>query len=444
MIENYFKQYDNIIQPKRYPSNYYISKGNNKKNKNISITQSLSNSTFSSKKKENINLNNMKMTNNYNYKLEDNFTPSFNEIDSIKYINNNNNVTSSIFQGTLGKSNSNNNFRKSNSNSQERNNESTLLKYKKNNMFLRENVSSLERKNKNLKNEIIFLKNEIENLKIKESNSTDYILKLEKQIEIYKNKERLNKITKSKNKEMISNNSNNINCSELKNLENNSSYLNELKVENEKLHQFREKIFKISICYNEINENAIDIIRQINNLFIQYNQTTNDINLDSENENSIYQNLKISSEQLIDLILKDNQIKREEYMYLLNEKEKEIKEMKILSNNQCNDVNNLKEELKQKDKIIEKLKKEVLNSIMKNNDKKNNNKKMSRAVSASNFFNKNPMKNSFHFSQNNTIKNKESNSIDNRLNSIERSLNSSLTRINGIFNSIDSIKKSNF
>ena len=81
---------------------------------------------------------------------------------------------------------------------------------------------------------------------------------------------------------------------------------------------------------------------------------------------------------------------------------------------------------------------------MKNNDKKNNNKKMSRAVSASNFFNKNPMKNSFHFSQNNTIKNKESNSIDNRLNSIERSLNSSLTRINGIFNSIDSIKKSNF
>ena len=161
-------------------------------------------------------------------------------------------------------------------------------------MFLRENVSSLERKNKNLKNEIIFLKNEIENLKIKESNSTDYILKLEKQIEIYKNKERLNKITKSKNKEMISNNNNNIKCSELNNLENNSSYLNELKVENEKLHQFREKIFKISICYNEINENAIDIIRQINNLFIQYNQTTNDINLDSENENSIYQNLKIS------------------------------------------------------------------------------------------------------------------------------------------------------
>ena len=91
--------------------------------------------------------------------------------------------------------------------------------------------------------------------------------------------------------------------------------------------------------------------------------------------------------------------------------------MKILSNNKCNEINNLKEELKQKDKIIEKLKKEVLNSIMKNNDKKNNNKKMSRAVSASNFFNKNPMKNSFHFSQNNIIKNKELNSID-RFNSI--------------------------
>ena len=42
-------------------------------------------------------------------------------------------------------------------------------------------------------------------------------------------------------------------------------------------------------------------------------------------------------------------------MYLLNEKEKEkeIKEMKILSNNKCNEINNLKEELKQKDKIIE-------------------------------------------------------------------------------------------
>ena len=243
---------------------------------------------------------------------------------------------------------------------------------------------------------------------------------------------------------MLLNNINNLNSSELNNLENNSSLLNELKVENEKLQQFREKVFKISICYNEINENAIELIRQINNIFQEYNQVNNDENINSENENTIYQNLKISSEQLLELILKDNQIKREEYMYLLNEKEKEIKEMKILSNNQCNDVNNLKEELKQKDKIIEKLKKEVLNSIMKNNDKKNNNKKMSRAVSASNFFNKNPMKNSFHFSQNNTIKNKESNSIDNRLNSIERSLNSSLTRINGIFNSIDSIKKSNF
>jgi hypothetical protein len=39
------------------------------------------------------------------------------------------------------------------------------------------------------------------------------------------------------------------------------------------------------------------------------------------------------------------------------------------------------------------------------------------SVSASKFFNKNPMKNSFHFSQNNIIKNKELNSID-RFNSI--------------------------
>ena len=38
-------------------------------------------------------------------------------------------------------------------------------------------------------------------------------------------------------------------------------------------------------------------------------------------------------------------------MYLLNEKEKEIK---WKSNNKCNDINNLKIELKQKDKIIEK------------------------------------------------------------------------------------------
>jgi hypothetical protein len=237
---------------------------------------------------------------------------------------------------------------------------------------------------------------------------------------------------------MLLNNINNLNSSELNNLENNSSLLNELKVENEKLQQFREKVFKISICYNEINENAIELIRQINNIFQEYNQVNNDENINSENENTIYQNLKISSEQLLELILKDNQIKREEYMYLLNEKEKEIKEMKILSNNQNNEVNNLKEELKQKEKIIEELKKEILNSFIKNDKKNNVNKKMSRAVSASNFY-KNK-KNNF-----NTIKNnfKESNSIDDRLSNIERSLNSSLTRINGMFNSIDSIKKIN-
>ena len=124
-------------------------------------------------------------------------------------------------------------------------------------------------------------------------------------------------------------------------------------------------------------------------------------------------------------------------MYLLNEKEKEIKEMKILSNNQNNDVNNLKEELKQKDQLIEELKKEILNSYIKKDKKNPNNKKMSRAVSASNFY-KNK-KNNFNSIKNN----KESNSIDDRLTNIERSLNSSLSRINGMFNSIDSIRKIN-
>ena len=434
MIENYFNQYDHIIQPRRFTSNYYISKDNSKK-KISNNNPSLSNSTINSKKNEKNIFNNYK-SNQFNNQLEENFTPSFNESETIKFLNNNINNSSSMLQGTIMKNS--NNFRKSSNNSKEKSNDSTLLNLKKNNMFLRESVSSLEKKNKSLKNEITFLKKQIDNLKIKESNSTDYILKLEKQIEYFQKKEKINKIIQNQNKEMLLNNINNLNSSELNNLENNSSLLNELKVENEKLQQFREKVFKISICYNEINENAIELIRQINNIFQEYNQVNNDENINSENENTIYQNLKISSEQLLELILKDNQIKREEYMYLLNEKEKEIKEMKILSNNQNNEVNNLKEELKQKEKIIEELKKEILNSFIKNDKKNNVNKKMSRAVSASNFY-KNK-KNNF-----NTIKNnfKESNSIDDRLSNIERSLNSSLTRINGMFNSIDSIKKIN-
>ena len=59
MIENYFNQYDNIIQPRRFTSNYYISKDNSRK-KIINNNPSLSNSTIHSKKNENNNFNNIK------------------------------------------------------------------------------------------------------------------------------------------------------------------------------------------------------------------------------------------------------------------------------------------------------------------------------------------------------------------------------------------------
>ena len=59
MIENYFNQYENIIQPRRFTSNYYTTKDNSKKKINNN-SPSLSNSTINSKKNEKNIFNNIK------------------------------------------------------------------------------------------------------------------------------------------------------------------------------------------------------------------------------------------------------------------------------------------------------------------------------------------------------------------------------------------------
>jgi hypothetical protein len=133
--------------------------------------------------------------------------------------------------------------------------------------------------------------------KIKNKNYSDIIVSLKKQIEEMEGKFELN--------------GQNIN-----------NEIMRLRNENQELKIFKEKVYQISIKYDELNKNILTCLKSIEKFIQKYN-TNNDIKIEN-NLSNISQNFKSITNDLSNFMM----VKQEEYNTLLNEKENEIEKLK--------------------------------------------------------------------------------------------------------------------
>lgn len=238
-----------------------------------------------------------------------------------------------------------------------------LLDYKKMNMFLRQEVSSLKNKNKQLNIDINSIKKEIEEYKVREKKNGDYILMLEKVVDQLKAKNKKKQSFQKITNITTHNTSNTVNIIQNNNV-NKDDLILTLQKENTKLKQFKTEILNISTEANDINNNAVIIMKQILNHFNEINSFYAEINrkgvdIDIDTEQTYYENIKASTEQLLQLVIKDNKLKNEEYKLLLNDKEEEINKCNNMIKERDDIINELKEQIEDKDNIIIQLQNEA-------------------------------------------------------------------------------------
>lgn len=233
-----------------------------------------------------------------------------------------------------------------------------LLDYKKMNMFLRQEVSSLKKKNKQLNIDITSLQKEVEEYKVREKKNCDYILMLEKVVDQLKAKSKKKQSFQKITNITTHNTSNTVNIIQNNNV-NKDELIVTLQKENARLKQFKNEIFNLSTQANDINTNAVIIMKQILNHFNEINSFYAEINrkgvdIDIDTEQTFYANIKVSTEQLIQLVIKDNKIKSEEYKLLLQDKDEEISKGNMMLKEREDLINELKEQIEDKDnKIIQ-------------------------------------------------------------------------------------------
>lgn len=233
-----------------------------------------------------------------------------------------------------------------------------LLDYKKMNMFLRQEVSSLKKKNKQLNIDINSLQKEVEEYKVREKKNCDYILMLEKVVDQLKAKSKKKQSFQKITNITTHNTSNTVNIIQNNNV-NKDELIVTLQKENAKLKQFKNEIFNLSTQANDINTNAVIIMKQILNHFNEINSFYAEINrkgvdIDIDTEQTFYANIKVSTEQLIQLVIKDNKLKSEEYKLLLQDKDEEISKGNMMLKEREDLINELKEQIEDKDnKIIQ-------------------------------------------------------------------------------------------
>ena len=140
----------------------------------------------------------------------------------------------------------------------------------------------------------------------------------------------------------------------LNNNDNINKRLNILNYENKKLLNFKEKIFEISKNKNNINLLALNLIKKLNLFFntISKEFYNENFKIEFNTENSAFENINSSIKNLINLFLKDNKIKEDEYNFLLNEKNNEIIDLKIKCKNLNDLISELNNVIKDKNNII--------------------------------------------------------------------------------------------
>ena len=326
-----------------------------------------------------------------------------------------------------------------------------LLDYKKANMFLRQELSTQKQKNQQLNNEISNLNNQINKYQEKEQKNADYILMLERVVDNLNDKmkkekkpstQKITNITphQSTTNTISLGQKSELNLNNEIAIANKDEIVNKLLKENEKLKNFKKEIFSISETYNDINNSALIILKEILNHFNEINQfyehiSKEKINIDFDTEQSYYENIKCSTEQLLQLILKDNKIKNEEYKLLLHDKENELNEQININKEQSSLILELQSEIEEKDSNIIQLQNEVdmwKKASINKPPKKNfvdMNKKINKSKSALNM-------------NNNLIKEEEDkinkkSRVDPKILKIQNSLNRSIKGIHKIYNTID-------
>lgn len=412
MLDNYFSQYEKMIMP-----NKHSLRSLTKEQCKSSRKSSNSLSRFEVNISKNGNLN--KKTNNNTF-----MTNQEKEKITINLINDDLTYDNEICK----------------------NNE--VLDYKKANMFLRQELSTQKQKNNQLYTEISNLNNQINKYKEKEQKNADYILMLERLIDNLKNKIKKEKKPPTQKITSITQHQSTTNTMSLgqkseinlnNEINNKDEIVNKLIKENEKLKNFKKEIFSISETYNDINNNALIILKEILNHFNEINQfyeyiSKEKVNIDFDTEQSYYENIKCSTEQLLQLILKDNKIKNEEYKLLLHDKENELNDQININKEQSSLILELQTKIEEKDNNIIQLQNEVdmwKNASINNKPPKKNffdmNKKINKSKSAINM-------------GNNNIEEDKINSksrADPKILKIQNSLNRSLKGINKIYNTID-------
>ena len=116
----------------------------------------------------------------------------------------------------------------------------------------------------------------------------------------------------------------------------------------------KEKIFEISKNKNNINLLTLNLIKKINLFFntISKKFYNEKFKIEFNTENSAFENINSSIKNLINLFLKDNKIKEDEYNFLLNEKNNEIIDLKIKCKNLNDLISELNNVIKDKNNII--------------------------------------------------------------------------------------------
>ena len=238
-----------------------------------------------------------------------------------------------------------------------------LLDCKKMNMFLRQEVSSLKNKNKQLAIDISSLKKEVEEYSAREKKNCDYILMLEKVVDQLKAKNKKKQSFQKITNITTHNTSNTVNIIQNSNV-NKDELILTLQKENAKLKQFKSEIFNLSTQANDINNNAVIIMKQILNHFNEINSFYAEINrkgvcIDIDTEQTFYAKIKVSTEQLIQLVIKDNKLKNDEYKLLLQDKHEENRKCSAMIKERDDIINELKEQIEDKENMIIQLQNEA-------------------------------------------------------------------------------------
>ena len=372
MLQKYFKEYEDIINPK---SNKNI---NQKKIANKTATDFYKKTKPQSTEKSNFNKNS-------NIDKDQNIMSLLDLKKNIKE-----NITTEENQKIIN--NSNNTFR------------NTFIQSKNDNMFLRYDLQQNINKNKKLNKLIKEIKKENEILTEKICENNKYIINLDNNIT--KLQDELNKkekIIKDKNTQ--------INKLQ-KNIADQEDVIKQYIADNEEnvkkineLNNFKQKIIQFSKTYDGINNAIYLALNNVQNFFIDLNNKYNvNIPINFELEIRQYNKVQNSFNDIL-LYIKDYyDAKYNEYNYILDSKEKELKLLEEENNslkNKCNDLEtenkNLKDNNKNLINEVKNFKDNTFISGIKNVIKKEN--EFSNSMSSRTF-----IKNSFSESKSGRVK----------------------------------------